>query len=283
MFESPKLSLVFRRFLPLLGVFMLTVSCARDEASQKFTFERGAIVRGDVTRKEIALVFSGHEFADGGDLVREVMRRERARASFFFTGDFYRREANAALISGLKEDGHYLGPHSDKHLLYCSWENREQLLVSKEEFSEDILRNYQAMEVFGLSREDSPFFIPPYEWYNEEIVDWAKDLGLVLCNFTAGTLSNADYTTPEMSNYRTSARIYESIFDHERTDPHGLNGFILLVHIGAHPDRGDKFYRRLEELLNGLRGKGYRFVGIDELVGSRKRIEGGEDETETGE
>jgi peptidoglycan/xylan/chitin deacetylase (PgdA/CDA1 family) len=275
MFETLKLSFVSRRFMPLLGVFALTLSCARDGGSQKFTFERGAIVRGDVSKKEIALVFTGHEFADGGDIVRAVLQRKKARASFFFTGDFYRREANAALISSLKEDGHYLGPHSDRHLLYCSWEDRERLLVTKEEFSEDILRNYQAMEAFGLSRETAPFFIPPYEWYNEDIVDWAKELGLVLCNFTPGTLSNADYTTPEMPNYCSSSRIYQSVFDREKTDPQGLSGFILLVHIGTHPDRRDKFYKRLEELLNDLQGMGYRLVGIDELLGRRERTEGG--------
>ncbi len=261
--------------MPLLSVFVLTMSYARDERSQKFTFERGAIVRGDVTQKEIALVFTGHEFADGGNLVRDVLKRKKARASFFFTGDFYRQEANAELVVSLKEDGHYLGPHSDRHILYCSWEDRERLLVTKEEFSDDILRNYQAMKAFGLSKGASPFFIPPYEWYNEEIVNWAKDLGLVLCNFTAGTLSTADYTTPDMPNYRSSSRIYLSIFDHERTDPHGLSGFILLVHIGTHPDRRDKFYRRLEELLSGLRAMGYRLVGIDELLGRWDRTERG--------
>ena len=258
----------FRLLALLLSVLALMLSCVRGERSKKFTFERGGIVRGDVTEKEIALVFTGHEFADGGNLVRDVLERKDVRASFFFTGDFYRQEANAELVISLKEDGHYLGPHSDRHLLYCSWEDREQLLVTKEEFSDDILRNYQAMEAFGLSKEDSPFFIPPYEWYNEEIVNWAKELGLVLCNFTAGTLSTADYTTPDMPNYRSSSRIYQTIFDHERTDPHGLSGFILLVHIGTHPDRRDKFYWRLEELLSGLQAMGYRFVGIDELLGN---------------
>ncbi|MFZ2053062.1 MAG: polysaccharide deacetylase family protein [Candidatus Aminicenantales bacterium] len=261
-------SLFSRRLTLLLGTLALTPFCARDGKPGKFVLDQGGIVRGDVSEKKIALVFTGHEFADGGGLISDVLKRKKARASFFFTGDFYREEANAALIKSLREDGHYLGPHSDRHLLYCSWENREQLLVTKEEFSDDILRNYQAMEAFSVSKEGTPFFIPPYEWYNKDIVNWAKDLGLILCNFTAGTLSNADYTTPDMSNYQSSSRIYQSIFDREKTDPHGLNGFILLVHIGTHPDREDKFYRRLEELLSGLQARGYRFVGIDDLLGA---------------
>jgi len=257
---------MMRRFMVFAGVLALTLLGSKEGTSQELAYDQGGIVRGDLTKKEIALVFTGHEFADGGSFIRAVLARTKVSAGFFFSGDFYRRAENATLIRGLKKDGHYLGPHSDRHLLYCSWENRDKLLVSRREFSDDILSNYRAMKAFGISPEDSPFFIPPYEWYNSEVVNWAKELGLVLCNFTSGTLSTADYTTPDMANYRASDRIYESIFERERTDPYGLNGFILLLHIGTHPDRRDKFYRRLEELVGELQAKGYRFVRIDRLL-----------------
>ena len=254
-----------------MAVLVLTLPASGADIFQEFACDHGGIVRGDVSKKEIALVFTGHEFADGGELIRDVLKKERARASFFFTGDFYRQKNNQGLILGLKQDGHYLGAHSDRHLLYCSWEDREKLLLTEKDFSDDILRNYKAMETFGISKREALFFIPPYEWYNEKVVRWAKSLGLVLCTFTAGTFSNADYTTPDMADYRTSREIYKSIFERERRDPHGLNGFILLLHIGTHPDRQDKFYGKLEELLSGLQELGYRFVRIDELIGTRGR------------
>lgn len=250
----------------LLGILAVRLICGQNVKPGRFLYDHGGIVRGDVEKREIALIFTGHEFADGGALIRDVLKRKAVRAGFFFTGDFYRNPEYSSLIKGLRDDGHYLGPHSDKHLLYCAWENRDQLLVTKEEFRSDILRNYETMGAFGIVKENAPYFIPPYEWYNETIVGWAKEQGLVLFNFSPGTLSNADYTTPDMSNYRTSARIYQSVIAVEKTDPPGLNGFILLVHIGTHPDRRDKFYRRLEELLTELEGKGYRFVRIDELI-----------------
>jgi peptidoglycan/xylan/chitin deacetylase (PgdA/CDA1 family) len=250
----------------LLSTLVIGLSFGQDEKPDRFLYDHGGVVRGDAAKKEIALVFAGHEFADGGAFIRDALKRKAARAGFFFTGDFYRNPAYFSLIKGLRDDGHYLGAHSDRHLLYCSWENRDQLLVTREEFTSDILHNYEAMDAFGIAKENAPYFIPPYEWYNAAIVGWAKELGLVLFNFSPGTLSNADYTTPDMSNYRSSVRIYQSVIDFEKSDPHGLNGFILLVHIGTHPDRRDKFYRRLEELLTELEGKGYRFVRIDELI-----------------
>ena len=52
----------------------------------------------------------------------------------------------------------------------------------------------------------------------------------------------------------------------ERKDPHGLNGFLLLVHIGSGPGRADKFPTRFGELLDYLSGKGYQFVRADDLL-----------------
>jgi endoglucanase len=251
--------------LPLLfiGVF-LAISQAKRIG--EYTFDHGAVIRGNVSEKRIALIYTGHEFSDGGEFIRNALNKRKVKAGFFFTGDFYRAPANAGLISHLAEDGHYLGPHSDKHLLYCSWEKREELLVNKEEFSSDILENYKAMEAFGIAKERAPYFIPPYEWYNETVAAWAKDLGLVLFNFTPGTASNADYTTPSMPEFRSSEQIYKSIIDYERSDPHGLSGFILLIHIGTHPDRKDKFYWRMDDLLGYLQEKGYAFIRVDELL-----------------
>jgi len=49
-------------------------------------------------------------------------------------------------------------------------------------------------------------------------------------------------------------------------DPHGLNGFILLLHVGAGPRRADKFHQQFEALVHALAERGYRFVRIDELL-----------------
>lgn len=163
-------------------------------------------------------------------------------------------------------DGHYLGPHSDKHLLYCPWEDRAKTIVTREEFRADLLANYRIMETFGLRRGEARFFIPPYEWYNREIVDWARELGLVLFNFSPGTSSNADYTTPDMPEYLSSQAIWDRIWACEEENPDGFNGFILLIHVGTDPKRTDKFYFKLGGLIDKLAAKGYRIVRIDRLL-----------------
>ncbi|HEY5773501.1 MAG TPA: cellulase, partial [Chitinophagaceae bacterium] len=106
----------------------------------------------------------------------------------------------------------------------------------------------------------------PYEWYNDTISAWTKKMGLQLINYTPGTLSHADYTNESDKNYRSSETIYNSIINYEKTKPGGLNGFILLMHIGAGPGRSDKFYDRFPELIKYLKLKGYQFQTVDKLL-----------------
>lgn len=228
-----------------------------------------AIMRGDSTKKQIALVFTGHEFGDGAKFIQQTLKKENAKASFFLTGDFYRNTQFKSSIQQLKSDGNYIGAHSDKHLLYCDWNKRDSLLVTKEQFQSDLQRNYRQLSRFGVSKSSAHFFLPAYEWYNDSIVSWAHGMGLQLVNYTPGTLSHADYTTPSDKNYRSSDVIYTSITNYEQQHAAGLNGFILLMHIGTDPQRTDKFYYRLPELIKWLKSKGYSLVTIDKLLNSK--------------
>jgi peptidoglycan/xylan/chitin deacetylase (PgdA/CDA1 family) len=151
--------------------------------------------------------------------------------------------------------------------LYCDWNKRDNLLVTQKQFTEDLLANLSEIQKFGVNRSSIKCFIPPYEWYNDTIANWTKDMGIQLINFSPGTKSTADYTFPGLANYKTSDEIYQSIIDKERNDEHGLNGFILLIHAGTDPKRTDKFYNRLNELLETLEGKGYTFTTLDDVLG----------------
>ena len=220
--------------------------------------DQGAIIRMDTTQKVIYLVFTGHDFAEGFPVVYETLSKHGIKASFFFTGDFYRNPDFKGLIDTLKRNGHYLGAHSNKHLLYCTWEKRDSLLVSKESFEEDLKDNYLEMERIGVMKKDALYFMPPYEWYNRQIADWTSGMGLKLVNFTGGTSSNQDWTYPELgSSYISSDTIFQRVIHYEKK--YGMNGFIFLSHMGTDPRRKDKFYNRLDDLINYLLEQGYSF------------------------
>jgi endoglucanase len=253
-------------FVFFIGSLIAIQSSAQSFQQNNPVIDRyGVIVRGDTSKKIIALVFTGHEFADGGATIAKTLKSEKVLGSFFLTGDFYMNPTFASLIRQLRKDGHYLGAHSHHHLLYNDWEKRDSTLVTEGEFKKDLQDNYNVMRRFGIKQQNALYFLPPYEWYNEDIARWTKEMKLTLINFSSGTRSNADYTYPEMApRYVDTETIYQSIVNYE--EQKGLNGFILLIHIGTDPRRTDKLYNRLGDLIKTLKAKGYSFVRIDQLL-----------------
>lgn len=235
----------------------------------RFHYSEGAIVRGPVTDRPLAIVFTGHEFGEGGPAILDALASRRILASFFLTGGFLRDPAFKPLVDRMRADGHFVGAHSDQHLLYCSWGER-RTLVTRDEFEADIAANYRELAKFGVGRGDARFFLPAFEHWNQQIADWTRSLGLALVGCTPGTRSTADYTLESDRNFVSSAAIEESVLRREAEDPHGLNGFLLLFHLGAGPGRSDKMHGRLPGLLDRLRDRGYAFVRVDQLLGAAK-------------
>ena len=263
-------------YLSILMLIVLSVQAVA-QSDQKpvskpenLTLAYGAVVRGPMNRKEIALTFTADTFGDGGPVILETLKNRNIKAAFFLTGNFLRSDKFKPLVDSIIKDGHYLGPHSDAHLLYCSWEEREKTLVSREEFISDLEKNYAALKEFGVDKKEASYFMPPFEWYNEEIANWAKEAGLVLVNPTPGIMTAADYTTPEMKNYLSSEDILNQVLEYEKNQPSGLNGFILLIHLGTAPERADKFYDLLNKLLDELEKRGYSFVKLTEWLKGAK-------------
>lgn len=204
--------------------------------------------------KKVYLLFSAHDKGEGGVYIQQVLKKQGVKASFFFTGDFLRDPQFRPQVLQLKKEGHYIASHSDKHLLYNDWKRRDSLLVSKEQFITDLNNAYQTLAEMGISR--GRWFLPPYEWYNKAIVAWAREQGLTVINFTPGTGTNADYTWPEQSNYKSSAQLLTHLKKVESAK--GLAGNFLLIHYGTDERRTDKFYHQLEAIIRFLRARGYQ-------------------------
>jgi peptidoglycan/xylan/chitin deacetylase (PgdA/CDA1 family) len=231
------------------------------------TYDRGGIVRGPRSEKRLALVFTGGSFADGGPRILDDLKARGAGASFFLTGDFCRYAAFRPIITRMRDEGHYVGAHSDKHLLYASWDSPPKLLVTRAEFDADLTRNLVELEKLGIPQPRARVFLPPSEHYTQENADWSTARGLVLIGFTPGTRSSADYLPDNDPNFISAPEIVKTILKKEATDRDGLNGFLLLMHVGATPERTrDRLHDYLGALLDELGRRGYRFVRVDELL-----------------
>jgi len=223
----------------------------------------GAVIRGDLAHKEIALIFAGDTIAEDVTNIGRVLKENHIEASFFLTGNFYRDSKNNELIKSLLSSGHYLGPHSDTNLSYVDPQNPGQVVLTFEKFKRDLHENFKHMSLHGIEKENVPYFLAPAELYNSTIVEWAGNLKLNLINGSPGIISHLG---KRKEQYLSSEEIYQSIIDHEHHDKHGLNGFILLFDIAAADQDHHQFHQHLDRLIKELDHRGYDFVEISELL-----------------
>ena len=243
---------------------LLAVRQANGEKKDYFDknqYDRGGINRFNPDNKQITIIFTGHQYADGYKKIRSTLNRHKVKASFFFSGDFMRKAGNARKIKKLKDDGHYIGPATNHYEQLADWNGVPSANMRKTSFLNDLKENYAALKKLGISKQQAPFFNPPFELYNDSISKWCKDAGIYLVRSTPGTYSNLDYTFPEMrENYYSTKEIMDRIMQVERSN--GLNGYILQFHFGTNPGRKDKLYNSLSTIIGSLKNAGYQFTDL---------------------
>ena len=217
----------------------------------------GATVRKGTDRKVIHLIFSADQSFEGAQPILQTLDQHSIKASFFLTGNCLRNEPFKPVIREIIHKGHFVGAHSDNHLLYAPWENRQVSLVTPDSLIADLRKNMAELEKYGIDISTVKYYLPPYEYYNREHVSLIESEGQITVNFTPGLRTAADYTTPDMPNYKSSQELIEQLFDFEEKE--GLNGAIILIHPGTENKRTDKLYLRLDEIIKSLKTKGYTF------------------------
>ena len=218
----------------------------------------GTIVKREGVGKTIYFIFSADSLFEGADTILNVLDKHEIKGSFFFTGNCLRMPEHRDKINRIISSGHYVGGHSDKHILYADWDRMRTNLVSDDSLKQDLTANYAELAKIGIKKSDAPYYLPPYEWYNTQNVEAIREWGVEPVNFTPGTVTFDDYTTPDMvSRYKSSQELIDALMKYEQT--HTLDGRIILIHPGTNPKRTDKLYYRLDEIITTLSSKGYTF------------------------
>lgn len=63
--------------------------------------------------------------------------------------------------------------------------------------------------------------------------------------------------------YWSTDKIMDQILLYEKMN--NLSGYIILVHIGTDDRREDKLYNKLDELIEKIQSKNYKFVPLNKL------------------
>lgn len=220
----------------------------------------GVLVSRSCKKPLIYLFFSADSMFEGGEYALDILERKEIKASFFFTGNFLRDSAHHAITQRIISGGHYVGPHSDKHLLLADWDGKRTPLVTVDSMLTDLRHNMAELARAGVDTAGCRWIMPPFEWIAACQVEPLINAGFRVVNPTPNISTYRDYTTPDMPDYRSSEEIINQLFEYESA--HSLNGAFVIIHLGTEDSRTDKLYHHLEQIIDTLVGKGYSFVRL---------------------
>ncbi|MBD3317418.1 MAG: polysaccharide deacetylase family protein, partial [Chitinivibrionales bacterium] len=234
-----------------------------------YTFNHGAR-----HLKLVSLTFDGGAHANAADDILDTLKSRNVKATMFLTGNFVRRYPS--LIRRIVREGHDIGNHTDRHPRLTSWaRDRTQTTlpsVNQAMLAEELMRaNAAFRKVTG--RDFDPIWRAPYGERNREICLWARQAGYLHVGWGQGrtwaeNLDTNDWVPDEHTpGYHSPREVYEKIMRRAVKKPYGINGGIILLHLGTVRKEPEKqVHLIVGRLIDSLQKRGYRVVPVTEMV-----------------
>lgn len=226
------------------------------------------LVRAPEGSREILLTFDGGSNANSTPAILDTLKAERVRATFFLTGEYMQRYPE--LVRRIASEGHVVGNHtfSHPHLTTFSFNGRHSTLSG---VTEEFLRSQLARtnDLFKLiaGRAMDPYWRAPFGEINRQILRWGRDAGYTHVFWTP-YLDTMDWVpSPGEPMFRTPQQILAHILAQEAKRSGGVDGGIVLMHLGSERKEDLRADRILPDLIARLRAKSYRFATVDEVPG----------------
>ncbi len=237
------------------------------------------ITRGDLTVREIAFTFDGGAEDNVAGEILDILWARKIQATMFLTGGFIRSHPD--LVRRMVDEGHEVGNHTDTHPHLTTYEKdrRQQTLPNvTREFLVGQLRRAEESFRKLTGQAMAPYWRAPFGEHNAEIRAWAAEAGFRHISWTRGAgmaedLDTRDWVADRSSRiYRSREQIATRILEFGHGRPEGINGGIILMHLGSNR-KTDRPHEGLPQLLRTLQGQGYRIVTVSELL---ERLPGGQ-------
>jgi len=247
--------------LGLAFILSMGAKCGRTE-SRLYPLD---ITRGRRGRGFIAITFDGGGNLGATRFILDILRDRDVRCTIFLTGRFIRQHRQ--LVLRMVREGHEIGNHTYSHPHLTTWSldrsHTTRWNVTREVLYEE-LRKTEDEFYEATGRHMSKFWRAPYGERNEEIMKWAEELGYTHVGWTSvrgATLDCLDWVSdPSSRLYLTSEQIKEKILGFP-----DLDGAIVLMHLGSERPY-DPVYRKLPEIIDELRRRGYEFTPVSTLL-----------------
>ena len=229
--------------------------------------------RGNLTQKRVALTFDGGSTDNATPQILDILKEQNLKVTLFLTGSFIQKFPEMA--RRMVQEGHEVGNHTwnHPHLTTYAADKRNAALpnVTREFLQEQLARTAKLFEE-TTGAKMAPYWRAPYGEHNAEIRQWAAELGYRHVGWTKGrnwqeSLDTMDWVADTTSKaYHTSEEIFSHLMKLADEETTGLNGGIILTHLGSHRQDGDHFYTVLPRLITALREKNYTLVKVSELT-----------------
>ena len=190
----------------------------------------------ETPEKKVALSFDAAWGDEDTQRILDILKKHDIHVTFFMTGGWVENYPDD--VKAIQAAGHDLGNHSENH------KNMSQL-TDEEQKSEIMAVHDKVKELTGA---DMNLFRPPYGDYNDSLILNAKECGYYVIQWDVDSLDWKDYGA-------------ENIIDTVLNNKDLKNGSIILCHNGAKYTAD-----ALDQLITGLKDKGYQIVPVSELI-----------------
>ena len=223
---------------PLLAVIIYFMLLVIGSVKICMNFYLNAFCKGDTNEKVISLTFDDGPDPEVTMEVLKVLKKFRIEAAFFVIGA--KAESHPELVKQILEDGHAVGIHSYKHAFFFDFYGRKKM-------ERDLVEGWKGGRVKEWKSGEGVLFRPPYGVTNPTMARVVKKMGLVVIGWSIRSL---DTTIKDPK--KVAARI------RKRLHP----GAVVLMH-----DTRKDLPGIVEEVIVFALAKGYRFVGVEQLMG----------------
>jgi peptidoglycan/xylan/chitin deacetylase (PgdA/CDA1 family) len=229
---------------------------------------------GTSQKRLVCLTFDGSSFASAANDILDTLRSRNVKATMFLSGQFIRKYPEVVLR--IVREGHEAGNHtfSHPHLTSYTQDQTQSLLPSITEayLVRELVKTdsiFRALTGVSLA----PLWRAPYGEYNRVICIWAQHAGFLHVGWRQGRtwkqgLDSNDWIPDEESRgYHTPQEVYEKIVALAGGPENGINGGIILMHLGTVRTQKDRqVHLMLGKLIDTLKSLNYRFVPVSEML-----------------
>lgn len=202
-------------------------------ATKNYALRDDILVRGNTDLREVAFTFDDGPKPEIARELLNILGREGVRATFFVVGK--QVEQHPELVRRMMNEGHEVGNHTFNHPRLDG--------MSPERIRAEIASCDKA--ILKATGARSNLFRPPGMRYDDVVIDAAQALNYVTVHWN--TVAR-DFGKVDSSDIA------------ERVIKNAKPGGVILLH--GHPET----LKALPEIIRDLRGKGYRFVTVTQML-----------------